>query len=107
MSPEAQRVAIAEACGWTLDKKAIANGFPRRAAWRKAGTLGVSELPDYINDLNAMHEAAMWLKKTNTSKYAKCLFQLRKLAHPESEDATAPQRAEAFLKTLNLWSDSK
>ena len=50
MNAEAQRIAIAKACGWTV----TANGW-----WidpeDKSG--GLADCPDYLNDLNAMAEA--------------------------------------------------
>jgi hypothetical protein len=74
-------------------------------------------LPDYLNDLNAMHEAWKTLTVKQNYVYAvklgeitldySCgdfrdnLYMLALLAH-----ATAAQRAEAFLRTLNLWQDS-
>ena len=69
-------------------------------------------LPDYLNDLNAMHEAEKLLTKKQRPFYAgelidatvaECMEQHAEVfvvAH-----ATAAQRAEAFLKTLNLWTD--
>lgn len=50
MNPEAQRIAIAKACGWTHIV------FDR--GW-KSTDLGdfQAKIPDYLNDLNTMHEA--------------------------------------------------
>lgn len=58
--------------------------------------------PDYLKDLNAMHEAEKVLNDDQWSTYAdllrlECGHCFRLAA------ATAKQRAEAFLKTLNLW----
>jgi hypothetical protein len=107
MSPEEQRIAIAEVCGWTPY-----DGW--NLAWtHKNGPAGIAipakYLPDYLNDLNAMHEAEKVLTREQQRTYTKLL-------HPEhinhlSADwcvlhATAAQRAEAFLKTLNLWTKS-
>jgi hypothetical protein len=80
MSPEAQRIAIAEACGWT-------RYFPE------------STLPDYLSDLNAMHEAEKVLTPEQGWEYAQNLV----VDGGRGWFATAAQRAEAFLRTLNLW----
>ena len=97
MSPEKQRIAIAEACGWRKDKRGLGWLTPSGE---------YSELPDYLNDLNAMHEAEKRLRNQfNTVEEA----YWRNLAHvqPHPIYATAAQRAEAFLRTLNLWTNEQ
>ena len=66
-----------------------------------------SELPDYLNDLNAMYEAEKALSRQDKREYA---FQINGGCYTSGLDdtfnivhATAAQRAEAFLKTLDLW----
>jgi hypothetical protein len=96
MTPESQRIAIAEACGWKWEKlwtgefhgKPIGEQGPFR------------ELPDYLNDLNAMHEAEKTLTKDQSRTYA-----CRKLSGGifDAVHATAAQRAEAFLHTIGKW----
>jgi hypothetical protein len=107
MTPEAQRIAIAEACGWTMIK--ARNNYP--PAWWK-DDLGAHEFPpDYLNDLNAMHEAEKVLKFGEWGTYTEHLIDdsYTPLGSPhlgyETCHATAAQRAEAFLKTLGLWKD--
>jgi len=118
MSPEAQQIAIAEACGWEF-----APGYPVQLAQNK--TLGIpwqyingqhytdgttlKGIPDYLNDLNACHEAE---KSLNTSQYwayvewCHRLTKIRGVQYVADRcSATANQRAEAFLRTLNLWDD--
>ena len=76
----------------------IPSGFPRHNyAW--------GFLPDYLNDLNAMHEAEKLLTDEQWTEYydnlldtTKPSFVLRDITH-----ATATQRAEAFLKTIEKW----
>ena len=104
MNNEKQRIAIAEACGWRCTaafKEAFAcwvkpNGMDHQTEW----------LPDYLNDLNAMHGAE---KVLDPDDYAQYEQNLRKtypvfmgggfhLLH-----ATAAQRAEAFLRTIGKW----
>ena len=68
-------------------------------------------LPDYLNDLNAMHEAENVLlnKCDNDPQDNLWIDYLANLliAAPYClrEHATAAQRAEAYLRTLNLWKD--
>jgi hypothetical protein len=72
---------------------------PQGGAW--------NDPPDYLNDLNAMHEAEMTL--ANDPKFHAYEASLDKVV-PMSQRwifATAAQRAEAFLKALNLWEESK
>ena len=94
MSPEAQRTAIAEACGIvSKDKWGSLYKTPR-------GIL--RDCPDYPTDLNAMHEAEKVLTLPERRKYRKTL-----LGHCEPASiaihATAAQRAEAFLLTIGKW----
>lgn len=119
MSPEAQRVAIAEACGWFWATHDNAGGIcwlqiPGSSMpggwWRvstpKCRNQGVLiSVPDYLTDLNAMHEA----EKVLPSRDAYCR-NLIVVCDPDafaSVVATAAQRAEAFLRTMNLWRDDQ
>ena len=109
MSPEQQRIAIAEACGWKYDPAAAPNmksiGImcwirPGNDAWQ------TERVPNYLNDLNAMHEAEATL--TLRQRFAFRTFLIKAHRNKEYPDvraisSTAAQRAEAFLKTLNLW----
>ena len=79
-------------------------------------------IPDYLKDLNAMHEVEKVLTESQQSEFADRLNTLHSVAdltYPEPNTrgfrkdlfseafhlihATAAQRAEAFLRTLNLW----
>jgi len=71
-------------------------------------------VPDYLNDLNAMHEAETTLswehRKIFESHLGKiirrdCADDVRLILWMHSH-AAAFQRAEAFLKTLNLWENN-
>jgi len=108
MTPEQQRIAIAEACGFTKDWD-----FKRAQPCR--GWCAES-LPDYLNDLNAMHEAESVMDFHHDQRWIENLVQigLRESAltldRTDGWDwalvcarSTAAQRAEAFLKTLNIW----
>ena len=85
MKPEQQRIAIARACG--EDNDSIVRGL----------------IPDYLNDLNAMHEAERTMGDPQLwdeyqSYLSDAMRNIGWIYH-----ATAAQRAEAFLRTLNLW----
>ena len=63
---------------------------------------------DYLNDLNAMHEAEKTLNPIKAAEYARMLTSMAW----ESEQpifapmtATARLRAEAFLRTLGKWEE--
>lgn len=125
MTPEAQRIAIAEACGWHARQCGANSATP--GLWRiippdpkaiVAERFQTKEVafelyaPDYLSDLNAMHEAEktldhdrsvmfrLWLSQNSDGKDAKFATVEAALCH-----ATAAQRAEAFLKTIRKWRD--
>lgn len=112
MKPEAQRIAIAEACGWKkcryVEGLRDVIGEPP-AKWKGYYAPGqeVAWAPDYLGDLNAMHEAEKMLTEIQCAFYRQNLHEIitdipasRYVWH-----ATAAQRAEAFLRTLNRWTD--
>jgi hypothetical protein len=76
--------------------------------WHGDGHISIDNLPDYLDDLNAMHEAVKALPQNIKPRYFACLCAVVSGAislngYSEATEATAAQRAEAFLKTLNLW----
>jgi len=97
MKPEKQRIAIAEACGWKPDKR----GF----GWLSPHGYYAPE-PDYLNDLNAMHEAEKTLNQNLAAEYARMLTSTAWQSEQPTfapMTATAAQRAEAFLRTIGKW----
>jgi len=61
-------------------------------------------VPDYVNDLNAMHEA----EKVLTTAQATTMSQyLHRRLGMLWGFATASQRAEAFLRTVGQWKEAK
>lgn len=118
--------AIAEACGWKNvhwyednSGPGFWSGIPyiseedvfkmdarKLDDLRKYGT----HIPDYCNDLNAMHEAEKVLNEEQWEFYMRCLVEResmwitsgRKLpdAFKQITHATARQRAEAFIATI-------
>jgi len=93
-TPEQQRIAIAEACGWKPDKR----GF----GWLSPHGYYAPE-PDYLNDLNAMHEAMKTLSLKMGIEFCNHLNDMGILGDWDMLTATAAQRAEAFLKTIEKW----
>jgi hypothetical protein len=114
MKPEEQRIAIAQSCGWlpySTDKVDLsARYFDKGPWWRNAEACeiaSINQLPDYLNDLNAMHEAEKALTNEHYVMYHVQLRSLTKNTEITSAfttlHATARQRAAALLKTLNPW----
>jgi hypothetical protein len=104
MTPEQQRIAIAQDFGWT-DTQII------------DGKYGQTDVPDYLNDLNAMHEAEQRLWRKDWTRRHDFVDKLARIISPthgyrqqsgvDLLDATAAQRAEAFLRTINKWEETK
>lgn len=71
---------------------------------------------DYLGDLNAIHKAEKVLTLRQREQYADALDKIGILTDDMTIDwddvfqvahATAAQRSEALLKTLNLWDPTK
>ena len=98
MTPEQQRIAIAKACGWTIKHKGL---------WVEA-LQKYACLPDYLNDLNAMHEAEETIPSKYWTRYCQYLAEFgRGSVRFVSIHATASQRAEAFIRTIGKWEEAK
>ncbi len=128
MSPEAQRIAIAEACG-TLSAFYCPHCRETRDEKQRRQEDGIwycnfcavtalyHDSPNFLNDLNAMHEAEKLFSddRSKWKKYSDWLMRLTQEANVglyysdavnaryRSVNATAAQRCEAFLRTLGLW----
>ena len=123
MSPEAQRIAIAEACGWYLrDVKANPDYrwchpdymAPHDSRPETKGVYGCKLPPDYLNDLNAMHGAEKVLTEGQRIEYVREIGFIWTGRNDRAipnwwlvHDATAPHRAEAFLRAIGKWEDGK
>lgn len=131
MKPEDQNIAIAKVCGWKLKWQNVGGGDlfdskPKGHSWEvwippaiwyqsKEGLAFTRDReswnpqpPNYLNDLNAIHEAEKALSEHQRDTYYQwlCLISRVKGKHVDySVTATAAQRAEAFLKTLNMWKE--
>lgn len=167
MNPETQRIEIAKACGW-YDLRRDLNDPELLMGVFCFGAVGPEEfeVPDYLNDLNAMNEAEEVLNEEQYSKLfssnprdhadMRYIAELAKVCGIETREeliinvdekdkdklnfrpgpyptpielpssaivlghiipayghelclikATAAQRAEAFLKAINKWDDTK
>lgn len=115
MKPDKQRTEIAKACGWTVEQNnhwhsPLGND---KAFWYE------NELPNYLNDLNAMHDAEksltekqwkkypVWLAKVIAGTQNKSRANGTRIYVPQSclLAANAPQKAEAFLRTIVKWEE--
>ncbi len=87
-----------------------------RPMWHNPKGVPIGFIPYYLNDLNAMHEAEKVLRENqfNFVDYPNQLFKVVTGRKWDGDmgyfmfnytNATAAQRAEAFLRTLNLWKD--
>lgn len=125
LTDEELRIKVAEACGWTWATETEIAGKMFHACWThdKHGFAYASyELPNYPLDLNACAEFEATLTDEEKASYVKFLnasHPTSDIFHPNQNErgfnnklaaevfglvaATAAQRAEAFLRTLNLW----
>lgn len=96
MTDKQINAAIAEACGWKEVRvnggAGVYKGFDNGAELRP-------DIPDYCNDLNAMHEAEKEILKIDYIYQ----WHLSETQCFKDWHATARQRAEALLKTLCKW----
>jgi len=62
------------------------------------------EIPDYLNDLNACHEMEKMIDPIELTKYKE---RMRLFYGQAAVFATAAQRCEAFLKTVDKWKEAQ
>lgn len=119
MTPEQQRIALAEWAGWKWDSipadggcfgwVSPEGGFPQD---------GIESLPDYLSDLNAVRDLEQKLTNAQRRYYAKMLISVHPLHYDPIEASDdgymklfliahmdAAQRCEALLKTIGLWKE--
>lgn len=113
MTPEQQRIKLAEWDGWRP------GGAGK--SWGEGQTFGIppngedwhwQNTPDYPSDLNAVRELE---KKLTDAQWYAWLYVVEKMsglrgAVPLAEwvaKMTAAQRCEAILKALGLWEEAK
>lgn len=120
ITQERKRIKIAEACGleviyeprgpidtrpspYRLKRKVYYTpeaAAQRRKSWPRS--MAVRVVPDYLNDLNAMHEAERVLD-IEDGQWIIYSEHLERMTDDCGFHATAAQRAEAFGLTLGLW----
>ena len=93
MKPHRQRIAIAKACGFKCSEYSD-----------ELGQLVAEFMPDYLKDLNAIHEAEKVLNNVQRERYRTELVYMHA---GRDVFATSAQRAEAFLRTIGKWEDEK
>jgi hypothetical protein len=122
MSPEKQRIAIAQACRWKdcdinwLRKPALLLGSkPTFSDGEIISYLVDQTIPYYPSDLNAMHEAEKVLTQDQMIDYSRHVGKAVTSHLPASRaawmdfkliNATAAQKSKAFLQTLGLLTES-
>jgi hypothetical protein len=120
MTQEQKRIKLAKAAGFIQEEPWLDG----RKCWGHKNHpkhIGFEEIPDYFNDLNAMHKAEKMLR--GHAQISAYVWELERLTHwkPDYREggdgkqyispaayyctthATAAQRAEAIGLTLNLW----
>jgi hypothetical protein len=120
MTPEQQRIAIAEACGFkpgTFTIKTcwfddcVSDGQEKVLFAEHFINGPEVRVPDYLNSLDAMHQAEEVMTDMQRCDYSSHLYDLAR-KHEEATgkwrfvSMTAAQRAEALLRTLGKWEDA-
>lgn len=113
MSPESQQIAIAEACGFEVTRIEYDGDGKIYQVWALtpdswAGKDVRPWLPDF-NDLNACHQfekILIALGPPALDTYELFLFAICTRAGNRIFRATAAQRCEAFLRTINKWTNN-
>lgn len=120
MTPESQRIAIAEACGFVMEADRFY--FDRIAFVKDGKRMASIDLPDFPNDLNAMHDACGLLAakgwrcvaNMGTDGTWECFFTKRYSYsclpgmgdHYGSGSTLAVAIGEAFLSAIGKWEEN-
>lgn len=118
MKAEAQRIAIAEFCGW---KPGVANVGPKHekvGGYWYGGRFHVRDpgeypFPDYLNCRNAMAKA---LQQLDDDEWLEYMMRLLDITHTLGTagkwttarallESTPAQQAEAFLQAKGKWTE--
>jgi hypothetical protein len=97
MTPEAQQIVIAKACGWRKDKRGLGWLTPSGE---------YSELPDYLNDLNAMHTALKSQTQAFRAEFDRLLHALAEKKQLLVTELEAKDWADCFISCLQSQRDS-
>jgi hypothetical protein len=108
MKPEQQRIAIAEACGWVIPIGCTNHRtMPCGTRVFFNNLKDDDPIPDYLHDLNAMHQAENFLSSINIHDYWLHLLAMNEYVPALGGTASASVRAEAFLRTIGKWENDK
>jgi hypothetical protein len=109
MTQEEKNIKLAELEGW---KKGEANVNPDHSKaqgfWRNGYFyIGDEKLPNYFEDLNAVHLLEKMLTPNQQLEYASNLnnssFPIYEMSSFRLVNSPAAEKCEALGKTLNLW----
>lgn len=121
-------IAIAKACGWgdvretflpglTIGIPPTNENLTTTCIFEYTPGVDYYQIKDYCNDLNAMREAEQKMWGINWELRYEFIDKLAKVIDPingyrmqegiDLLDATARQRAEALLKSINEWGGSE
>lgn len=120
MTPEEQRIAIARELDFYLIEPDEGGAYSLRHGrettmypWHATEAEAWEDSPDFLNDLNAIHEVEKSFPAVFRDELANALppicerdYILEKHWSRWPQFAGASQRAEAFLRTLGKWKDS-
>lgn len=113
MTPEKQRIVIAEFCLPKWQQLQYGNG----GVWYFLADGGWNKVPDYLSDLNVMHEAEKLMNDSQKAYFVGHLMQIVPNDNPNDciksvtrakfkyINATSAQRAEALLRTIGKWEE--
>lgn len=108
MTEQEQRIAIAEWNGWKDCFLSPGIGVTGNRP-SPMDVYARALIPDFLHDLNAIHEAEGKLSVADQLEYARLLHPPGHEPHLVKDwhilHATAAQRAEALLKTIGKWKD--
>ncbi len=81
-------------------------GWEKPADWARDEP-NWTDVPDYLNDLNAMNKAEKTLTHPKDIEYGILLADYFEGIKELAVSATAAQRAEAFLRVIGKWKNEK
>jgi hypothetical protein len=105
MTPEQQRIAIAEACGWRQSTAKHSKSGNIVEIWTdgKREWSHTQKIPDYLKDRNAMHEALSTLTPTQGVTLCCHLNEMGITGEWDILTTKLDVLAEAFLRTIGKW----
>lgn len=105
LDPDEQRIKIAELCGYYDFQGGWSCNSPLRGRIAEGKDTIIRFVPDYLNDLNVMHEAEKILEsfpydEHGVSSKPRYLKVLSTISGGDCVFTTAKQRAEAFVLVM-------